>query len=224
MLTGERDPLSDDTALFAGRLLEAKLHQFQSRQEAGLISDEEEFQDEDYIYYELVSGVSHGFLQFPTIYHHGFELIERCSRWMKTAFDEAEKKERRRQSETQTNAGEEYFGSSTVDFSDGSLEFARRQELPRLSTKATELDDRPLEMSSSFSISSSTTAHNRRGSSSSGAERRDASGRGKIKKPAFSGRKSPVLSRKSPSLQNLTNLDDIMERRMDNVTLGAQWK
>ncbi|KAF2479061.1 Alpha/Beta hydrolase protein, partial [Neohortaea acidophila] len=87
MLTGERDPLSDDTVIFAGRLLEAQLHKFQARKEAGLILEDAEFVDSDYVYYELVPGVSHGFLQIAPVYARGFRLIETCSTWMKTVFE-----------------------------------------------------------------------------------------------------------------------------------------
>ena len=196
MLTGERDPLSDDTVLFAGRLLEAHLHKFQARKEAGVIADDVEFVDNDYVYYELVTGVSHGFLQFAPIYHRGYKLIEKCSTWMKAAFEEAEQRE-----------AEESASSSADDLLLSTAEHRR----------AHNIEDGPLEMPSSHTA----LADGRRPSGSApSADRRDASGKGRIKKPAFSGRKSPVLTRNGRSLMNLTAMDvgEVVGRRMHEVT------
>lgn len=198
MLTGERDPLSDDTVLFAGRLLEAHLHKFQARKETGLIADDVEFVDTDYVYYELVTGVSHGFLQFAPIYHRAYRLMETCSSWMKAVFEEAD---RRESEDTATTPGDGYIPSSPN---------TNRVRTP---------EDRPLEMPS-LSLGSVSPSGRRQSGSFTSIDRRDASGKGRIKKPAFSsGRKSPVLTRNNRSLLNLTALDvgEVFERRMGEV-------
>ena len=65
MLTGERDPLCDDTAIFEGRLLSAHEHKFQTRKDLGLIRDSVEFDEKKHVEVEFIPGVSHGFLQSP---------------------------------------------------------------------------------------------------------------------------------------------------------------
>lgn len=209
MLTGERDPLSDDTALFAGRLLEAHLHEFQRRKEAGIISNSQEFRDADHVHYELVPGVSHGFLQFALVYARGYHLIEKCSTWMKDVFIDADKRE---SEEDATSGQDEYFGRSHT----ANAKYHRPR--PVLDS---DNDDRPLEMPSLSALSIPASSH-KLSSSLSGPDRKDASGKGRIKKAAFSGRKSPVLTRNNRSLLNLTPMNDdtFMQRRMGGVTSG----
>jgi acetyl esterase/lipase len=64
-LTGERDPLVDDTVLFAGRLRQAKLHLFQERKEIGLEKSTAEF---------------------VSIYPDGWKHIFRCAKWIQDIF------------------------------------------------------------------------------------------------------------------------------------------
>lgn len=86
-LTGERDPLVDDTVFFAGRLRQAKMRLFQDRQELGLEKSSAEFNERDHVEVALIPGISHGFLQFVSIYPEGWKHIERCARWMKEIFN-----------------------------------------------------------------------------------------------------------------------------------------
>ncbi|KAI0390072.1 alpha/beta-hydrolase [Xylariaceae sp. FL0594] len=84
-LTGERDPLVDDTVIFAGRLRRAKL------------ADEER----DVCEVVLIPGISHGFTQFPTLYPPAWSLIDRCARWAEDLLNTAEKKKKKRVAEQQ---------------------------------------------------------------------------------------------------------------------------
>lgn len=91
-LTGERDPLVDDTVIFAGRLRRAKhaMHQ------AGLASDvhlAREFDDRDVVEVALIPGISHGFFQFVSVFPEGWKHIFRCARWIDTIFAETEHRE-----------------------------------------------------------------------------------------------------------------------------------
>lgn len=99
-LTGERDPLVDDTVIFAGRLRRVKAAMYAS---GGQRTDYHEsdamaqgFNDKDFVEVVLIPGTSHGFLQFPTIYPPAWKLIERAARWMEDAFDDSEKRARER--------------------------------------------------------------------------------------------------------------------------------
>ena len=86
-LTGERDPLVDDTVIFAGRLRQAKYNLFVQRKELGLIKDREEFDERDHVEVALIPGISHGFLQFVSIFPEGWKHIFRCGKWMEEIFD-----------------------------------------------------------------------------------------------------------------------------------------
>jgi acetyl esterase/lipase len=85
-LTGERDPLVDDTVLFAGRLRQAKLHLFQERKEIGLEKSNAEFAEKDHVEVALIPGISHGFVQFVSIYPDGWKHIYRCGKWIQDIF------------------------------------------------------------------------------------------------------------------------------------------
>ncbi|KAF4456087.1 hypothetical protein F53441_1702 [Fusarium austroafricanum] len=85
-MTGERDPLVDDTVIFAGRLRRAK--------EAAFVPDQSgrrtEFNDRDAAEVMLIPGTSHGFMQFPTVYPPAWRHFERCIDWFDQLFDHAE--------------------------------------------------------------------------------------------------------------------------------------
>ncbi|PQE26372.1 hormone-sensitive lipase protein [Rutstroemia sp. NJR-2017a BBW] len=74
-LTGERDPLVDDTVIFAGRLRRAK--------------------SEDVAEVVLIPGISHGFLQFVGVFPEGWKYIFRCGKWVEEIFKDVERKEKR---------------------------------------------------------------------------------------------------------------------------------
>ncbi|KAI0484103.1 Alpha/Beta hydrolase protein [Xylariaceae sp. FL0804] len=118
-LTGERDPLVDDTVIFAGRLRRAKqaVHsqrrqqweQKQRRQQqqgANNFDDDvdavaedgadvvEDFDEKDVAEVVLIPGISHGFSQFPTLYPPAWKLINRCARWAVDLLNAAEARDR----------------------------------------------------------------------------------------------------------------------------------
>lgn len=91
-LTGERDPLVDDTVIFAGRLRRAK----HAKYEAELGSHVHlgrEFDDRDVVEVALIPGTSHGFFQFVSAFPEGWKHIFRCARWIDTIFAETEQKD-----------------------------------------------------------------------------------------------------------------------------------
>lgn len=89
-LTGERDPLVDDTVIFAGRIRQAKHNQFVQRKELGLLSTKEVFDERDHVEVTLIPGISHGFLQFVGIFPEAWKYVFRCTMWMEEVFDAAE--------------------------------------------------------------------------------------------------------------------------------------
>ncbi len=105
-LTGERDPLVDDTVIFAGRLRRVKraLHaqqraSFSSPQGisngGGAVADD--FDDKDVAEVALIPGISHGFTQFPLLYPPAWKLIDRCARWAVGLLNAAEMRDMREQ-------------------------------------------------------------------------------------------------------------------------------
>ncbi|CAK7219466.1 hypothetical protein SBRCBS47491_003853 [Sporothrix bragantina] len=93
-LTGERDPLVDDTVIFAGRLrrVKAAFHASGGRRveyrESDALADG--FDDRDVAEVVLIPGVSHGFLQFPTVYPPAWKWFQRSAHWIEDAFRHAE--------------------------------------------------------------------------------------------------------------------------------------
>ena len=86
LLTGERDPLVDDTVIFAGRLRQAKLGAFVQQQELGLKEPGEKFREKDHVEVALIPGISHGFIQFVGVFPQGWDHIFRCGRWIEDLF------------------------------------------------------------------------------------------------------------------------------------------
>ena len=207
MLTGERDPLCDDTAIFEGRLRSAHEHKFQTRKDLGLVSDSAEFDEKKHVEVEFIPGVSHGFLQFASVYKPGWEYIEKCSRWMKKAFADAAERE----SKAKTSGEEQdYFGRKNS---------ANKPRARRSSQGAdSDNEDRPLEMST-LSFTSASQDRGKASEGSGGSTNRRSGRRGSIKKP-FDGRISPVIARNNNSLQRLASAEHLIERRMDGVAIG----
>ena len=121
-LTGERDPLVDDTVIFAGRLRQAKYNDFIQRKELGLVNGRDEFHEKDHVEVTLIPGISHGFLQFVSVFPEGWRHIFRCGRWIEEIFDMNDQQPR---------------------------ESDRRRHHRRMPTESSGDEDRPLEMSSS---------------------------------------------------------------------------
>lgn len=92
-LTGERDPLVDDTVIFAGRLRQAKHNLFVQKKELSLLSKKDQFDERDHVEVALIPGISHGFLQFVGIFPEAWNHVFRCTRWMEEVFDASESSE-----------------------------------------------------------------------------------------------------------------------------------
>ncbi|KAL2872756.1 CLN3 protein-domain-containing protein [Aspergillus lucknowensis] len=95
ILTGERDPLVDDTVVFAGRLRQAKLRRFQERQELGLEKSHRAFNEKDHVEVSLLPGVSHGFMQMAGFFPDSWKHINRCATWIQNSADVAMAEARR---------------------------------------------------------------------------------------------------------------------------------
>jgi acetyl esterase/lipase len=86
IMTGERDPLVDDTVIFAGRLRQAKLHQFRERQDLGLERSNRPFNERNYVEISLIPGISHGFMQMAGFFPDAWKYIHRSADWLEALF------------------------------------------------------------------------------------------------------------------------------------------
>jgi acetyl esterase/lipase len=87
LLTGERDPLVDDTVIFAGRLRQAKQARHLERQELGLERSGSTWNEKDAVEVTLVPAISHGFMQFPGVFPEAWKYILRCADWTLDSFE-----------------------------------------------------------------------------------------------------------------------------------------
>ncbi|KAL2833033.1 CLN3 protein-domain-containing protein [Aspergillus cavernicola] len=137
ILTGERDPLVDDTVVFAGRLRQAKLRRFQERQELGLEKSHREFNEKDHVEVSLLPGVSHGFMQMAGFFPDSWKHFNRCAAWIQNLVDLSEVRK--------STSGLNILSQSSVDsdYVQTSLHNHKRS----LTGESSADEDTPLEMS-----------------------------------------------------------------------------
>lgn len=136
ILTGERDPLVDDTVIFAGRIRQAKLHRFRERQDLGLEKARRAFNEKDHVEVNLIPGISHGFMIFPSIFPEAWKHIYRSAAWIMDLFARSVVDEGVAHRRTSRRSVDSQQLSKEVNAILGS----------RRSSMAESDDDRPLEM------------------------------------------------------------------------------
>ncbi|KAI5856051.1 Alpha/Beta hydrolase protein [Tricharina praecox] len=80
-LTGERDPLVDDTLIFAGRIRAAKQAARQHRRNLGL-KPTAQTERGDAVEVSLIQGISHGFLQMAALFPQARRELRKCAVWL----------------------------------------------------------------------------------------------------------------------------------------------
>ena len=199
-LTGERDPLVDDTVIFAGRLRQAKLHLFRERQEVGLEKSNAEFNEKDHVEVSLIPGISHGFIQFVSIFPEGWKHIFKCAAWINEIFDRPPHAFEGPAIEFRMRNG------SLAKDSSSSLELATSvaKNHRRTPTTGSEDEDAPLAMSSIRPMNGS--AHSN----------------GHAKRNHHERSVSPEERRmnRTKSLISLGSEEDLLKRRMKGLTMG----
>lgn len=191
-LTGERDPLVDDTVIFAGRLTkvkEAAAHRAWAAE--GPDGPGPKFDEKDAAEVILLPGVSHGFLQFPTIYPPAWQHLERSAEWIHDLFVHADRVRR---------------------------EAARARSLRERSQARQESsgdEDKPLEMGMTRMRRSPPRKPKTAPGEGDEAESRSASQRGR---PRARGRGGKAT--KTESLVKLDSQEDLLGRRMQGLTNG----
>jgi acetyl esterase/lipase len=96
-MTGERDPLVDDTVIFAGRLRRAKEAAAQRETEfsSSRFAQHSSARGFDSPEVLLIPGTSHGFMQFPSVYPPAWKHFDRCASWFEHIFANAESQRKR---------------------------------------------------------------------------------------------------------------------------------
>jgi battenin len=212
-LTGERDPLVDDTVIFAGRLRQAKLHLFRERQEVGLEKSTAEFDEKDHVEVTLISGISHGFVQFVSVFPEGWKHIFRCASWIQEIFDkpphafEGPSIESRLRTASLTDNGSSLELASTT----------RPLHHRRTPTGSESLDDddAPLVMSSLKTAAADDDDETTGVTGSSNGTARGPRGRRPPPPPP-----PPNNLNRSKSLVSLGSEEDLLKRRMKGLTTG----
>ena len=207
-LTGERDPLVDDTVLFAGRLRQAKLHLFQERKEIGLEKSNAEFAEKDHVEVALIPGISHGFVQFVSIYPDGWKHIYRCAKWIQDIFAmppgsfEGPTIEFRAKNPSLTGGEESTSGLE--------MNGLRHHQRTFTGDSTSGDEEAPLQMSS---IRSATPPNANKGHTAGRGSRGRGRGLGSEKRPTTN-------LDKSKSATSLASEEDLLGRRMNGITAG----
>lgn len=146
-LTGERDPLVDDTVIFAGRLRQAKLQRFRERQDLGLEKSRLEFNEKDHVEVNLVPAISHGFLNFPGLFPEGWRHINKCAKWIVELLDQAAERELKASTSSLAESMSQDL-SRSKESGQYTMVSSYRQESRRGSTtgESSADEDHPLEM------------------------------------------------------------------------------
>lgn len=201
LITGERDPLVDDTVIFAGRLRQAKRGLLLERKEMGLEKEGRQFREEDVVQVSLIPGISHGFLQFVGVFPEGWRYIFRCAGWIQEAFETAEVEEEK-------GEGSMLFVPSSRTRAD-TTPLGRRHHT-RTKTESSGDEDRPLEMTV-------VRAKNGPGGNEKARNSTVIGGRaGKVGKE----KGDRVTEKRRRSLVSLASEEDLLGRRMKGLTQG----
>jgi len=208
-LTGERDPLVDDTVIFAGRLRQAKLHLFRERQEVGLEKSTAEFNEKDHVEVTLIPGISHGFVQFVSVFPEGWKHIFRCASWIQEIFAKAPHALEGPAIESRLKNG------SLTNDSNGNLDLTTTtlRHHKRSPTEDSVDDDAPLAMSSIKPNGETVTTRPR----VSGVVK-ESTPRERGAQDKDQGSKANV--NRSKSVASLGSEEDLLKRRMKGLTVG----
>ena len=200
-MTGERDPLVDDTVIFAGRLRQAKYNVFVQKQEMGLLGERENFEETEHVEVALIPGISHGFLQFVGAFPEGWRYILRCARWIE---------ELCRLEQPLASPGARRTSSSGLE----SPEEKSRHHRRTLTDSSAE-DEKPLEMTPLSGSAGGAGGASRKGESSMSSKTRQA----RAKTEAERATKARQKEKTNP-LESAKSEDDLLKRRMRGFAEG----
>lgn len=199
-LTGERDPLVDDTVIFAGRLRRVKQAFHSQRASQGMegLDDITDFDEKEVAEVVLIPGISHGFTQFPSLYPPAWKLIDRCARWAVDLHNTAEMRMKREQ---QNMSRRHHVRTESSGDEDRPLEINMTKMRPRT------ISDEAKAKAKSKSKS--------KGHESAGDESEVDKPNGNSKRRKSNGKSG--FGQKSKSFVKLDSSDDLLGRRMQGL-------
>lgn len=206
-MTGERDPLVDDTVVFAGRLRRAKEAAARRQLSRSSVVDENwAFDDKEVTEVLLIPGTSHGFMQFPGIYPPAWRHFDRSAAWFDQLFLDAETQ---RAEQARRAAPPKTTHATNGDF--------RRQSVAESSGD----EDRPLEISmTKLSRGRPLTQNGDTNGHTNGDTTTESSSPTINGEKNGNGRKPKKGLRGNKSLVKLTSSDDLLGRRMHGLASG----
>ncbi|KAK7423886.1 hypothetical protein QQX98_000757 [Neonectria punicea] len=215
-MTGERDPLVDDTVVFAGRLRRAKEAAFmQNRSTESRRGDdrEPEFDERDVAEVMLIPGTSHGFMQFPAVYPPAWKHFDRSVGWFEQLFEHVDalrlRNIRARPAAMNGDEGRQTRLESSGE-EDKPLEISMTKlNRGRSSTQSQIPDFRDEDSESGGSVTPTPRQMN--------GEKRDKTGRKTKKRKGLGLSKSKKMNK---SLIKLNSSDDLLGRRMQGLASG----
>lgn len=192
-ITGERDPLVDDTVIFAGRLRRAKAAAHAAEQSRN-VHLRREFDERDVVEVYLIPGISHGFLQFVGVFPEGWKYIFRCARWIEHIFAECD--------------AEDSNAALLTPSGSGGHHHCRRR------TESSGDEDTGLEMS----MSSSRKGKEREKEKEDAENRKDRKRKERLLREEMDKRRQTRLGERlvdrKKSMVSLASSDDLLGRRM----------
>ncbi|KAK6345650.1 hypothetical protein TWF718_007560 [Orbilia javanica] len=220
-LTGERDPLVDDTVIFAGRLRRAKFDLWKRRKELGL--ERGSFDEKKHLEVSLIPGISHGFLQMCSIFPPAWAQIDKCAKWMADILED----------EKIDGSGlaspDDYFSMGTRK-GDGFKGFAGSIDSgPKSRAGSMSEDERPLEIGMASLLKKEKKAKAEKGNAPSDATLRNgdmghANGNGAYRMDPTHDSNVVGFGRmisedhRSKSQRSLASDEDLVGRRMEGLT------
>jgi len=222
-LTGERDPLVDDTVIFAGRLRREKraLHAQRSNgRDPALLDD---FDEKDICEVVLIPGISHGFIQFPALYPPAWKFIDRCAQWAVELLDTADSRAlREKQAREYYPASPQQRHHRRVESSgdEGGLEINMTRTRGRTISDEGKAKGSPVLGSTSPPMPTTTSSVPMNGNGFKKPGRNSPfqgiNGNGAAASPPLPGKRKKHVQ-KSKSIIRLNSSDDLLGRRMQGL-------
>ena len=230
-LTGERDPLVDDTAIMAGRIRAAKRAAWKERAELGALTREEKkkgWREHDHAEVCLLEGISHGFIQMATLYPPAWRYISKVGRWYVESFERAEDAALQKQplaspgTRTRTGHLRQQSKQSGNLMVNGSPHTRNHN---RTATASSAEDDNPLEIGSGLRLSRRTGNMGHKLSATIDGQGEDGEADEEQTVPSSPELAADGLAREHPmrngkSFSSLASEDDLLARRMRGLVGG----
>lgn len=202
-MTGERDPLVDDTLIFSGRLRRAreaeagKDRRHDGVEGSGAGGPQPAGDGSEATEVMLIPGISHGFLQFPSVYPPAWRLMEQCAGWFRQLLTDAEHR-RCREARARSRRGRAAARRSS---------FAESSE-----------DDRPLEIGMTRLNRGRQGRMGSRETQDTSCSREAEEGRdGRAGREPRGAAKKPARGLKTSKSMLMSSSDDLLSRRMEGL-------